>query len=91
MVTAQKLRLLHAGIRRLATKYRPAYQARFGVPVNHEDMLATIMAFSYLLVIGIERLGLPLSRTEAEDLYYLWRVFAVLMGIHPADASHDDA
>src|SRR5690606_23461465 len=61
------------------------------VPVNHEDMLATIMAFSYLLVEGIARLGLPLAPEEAGDLYYIWRTFALLMGIHPEGQPHDDS
>lgn len=91
VVTAQKLRLLHAGVRVLAGKYRPDYVGRFGVPVNHEDMLATIMGFSWLLIDGVRRLGLPLSGQEAEDLYYLWRVFALLMGIAPAGRPHDDS
>jgi hypothetical protein len=91
VVTARKLRLLHAGIRALAAKYRPGYEARFGPPVNHEDMLATIMGFSYLLIDGLRRLGLPFSDDEAEDLYYLWRIFALLMGIHPPGLPHDDS
>jgi hypothetical protein len=91
IVTAQKLRLLHAGIRVLAGKYRPDYVQRFGAPVNHEDMLGTIMGFSYLLIDGVRRLGLPLSDDEAEDLYYLWRVFAMLMGITPSGRPHDDS
>jgi hypothetical protein len=91
IVTAQKLRLLHAGVRALVPKYRPDYQTRFGAPVNHEDMLATIMGFSYLLIEGIRRLGLPLAAEEAEDLYYMWRVFALLMGIHPPGQPHDDS
>jgi hypothetical protein len=91
VVTAQKLRLLHAGVRVLAGTYRPHYVERFGVPVNHEDMLATIMGFSWLLIDGVRRLGLPLSDQEAEDLYYLWRVFALLMGITPPGRPHDDS
>ena len=62
IVTAQKLRLLHAGIRAIAGRYRPQYTERFGVPVNHEDMLATIMGFSWLLIDGVRRLDLPLGR-----------------------------
>ena len=89
LVTAQKLRLLHAGVRAIADRSRPHYRERFGPPVNHEDMLATIMGFSWLLIDGVRRLGLPLSGQEAEDLYYLWRVFALLMGITPAGRPHD--
>lgn len=91
IVTARKLRLLHAGIRAITARHRPRYVEQFGRPVNHEDMLATIMAFSFLLVDGIRRLGLPLSDTDADDLYYVWRVFAVLMGIHPDGRPHDDS
>ena len=91
IVTAQKLRLLHAGIRAIAGRYRPHYQERFGVPVNHEDMLATIMGFSWLLIDGVRRLDLPLGHEEAADLYYLWRIFALLMGIHPPGRPHDDS
>lgn len=91
VVTAHKLRLLHAGIRALTYQCRPGFEARHGVPVNHEDMLATIMAFSWLVVDGIRRLGLPLSEEEAEDLYYVWKVFAQVMGIHPPDRPDDDS
>ncbi|MEO5818900.1 MAG: oxygenase MpaB family protein [Vicinamibacteraceae bacterium] len=91
IVTAQKLRLLHAGVRAIAGRYRPNYQERFGAPVNHEDMLATIMGFSFLLIDGVRRLGLPLGTEEAEDLYYVWRVFALLMGIAPPGRPHDDS
>lgn len=91
IVTARKLRLLHAGVRTVAARYRPGYAERFGVAVNHEDMLATIMGFSLLLIDGIRRLGLPLADEEAGDLYYLWRTFAVLMGIHPDGLPHDDS
>ncbi len=91
VITAQKLRLLHAGIRVLTRRYVPDYEARFGVPVNHEDMLATIMAFSWLVVDGLARLGLPLTQPDADAYYALWREFARLMGIHPEGRPDDDS
>src|SRR3954469_1508749 len=81
VVTAQKLRLLHAGVRAMTPRFRRGYEERHGVPVNHEDMLATIMGFSYLVIEGIRRLGLTLPDEEAEDYYYLWYVYARMMGI----------
>jgi hypothetical protein len=86
LVTARKLRLLHAGVRTLVPRYRPDYAARFGPPVNLEDMLATIMGFSYLVIAGLRLLRVELSDAEAEDYYYLWHIFAQLMGIHPEAA-----
>jgi hypothetical protein len=91
VVTAQKLRLLHAGVRAIVPHYRPAYIARYGSPVNHEDMLATLMGFSYLVIDGLKKLDLGLTEEEAEDYYYLWRVYALLMGIHPPGAPFDDS
>ena len=86
LITAQKLRLLHAGVRRLVPRHLPEYREKYQVPSNLEDMLGTIMGFSLLVIDGLEELGHTLPREEAEDFYYLWRVFAILMGIHPKGA-----
>lgn len=83
-VTAQKLRLLHAGIRSIVPQVRKTYVDRFGRPVNHEDMLATIMGFSHLVVEGCRRFGVEIGDEEAEDYWYLWRQFARMMGIAPS-------
>ncbi|MEM9597858.1 MAG: oxygenase MpaB family protein, partial [Acidobacteriota bacterium] len=88
-LTARKLRLLHAGIRRIVPRFRPEYIDRFGPPVNHEDMLATVMGFSHLVVEGIQKLGRHLSEDEADDIWYLWRYFCLDMGIHPEGRPDD--
>ncbi|MCZ7556554.1 MAG: DUF2236 domain-containing protein [Bacteroidia bacterium] len=85
LITAQKVRLLHAGIRHIIDGRMPQYRAEHGIPVNLEDMLATIMGFSYLVITGMRILHCSLTRDEEEDLFYLWRVFALLCGIHPPD------
>jgi hypothetical protein len=83
VITAQKLRLLHAGVRHLTRKYRPEYSETYGVPVNLEDMLGTVLGFSLLVIQGWRTLGAGLTRAEEEDFLYLWMVFARLAGIHP--------
>ncbi len=90
IVTAPKIRLLHAGVRKIVREQLEDYELRYHVPVNLEDMLGTIMGFSYLVITGLKQLRIGLSDDQAEDLYYLWRVFAQMMGIHPegqADSS----
>jgi len=42
-----------------------------------------VMGFSYLVIEGFRILGVGLRPDEEEDLYYLWRVYAQLVGIHP--------
>ena len=83
VITAQKLRLLHAGVRHIAERYRPGFTQKYGVPVNLEDMLVTIMGFSYILVMGWRTLNVGLTTGEEEDCLYLWKVYALMMGIHP--------
>ena len=83
VITAQKMRLMHAGVRTLVPGHRPGYEGRYGAPINQEDRLATIIAFSYLVIDGLRKLDVPLTDAEAEDYYYLWQVYARLSGIHP--------
>lgn len=85
ITTAQKMRLLHAALRvQILPKALPGFDAaKLGPPINLEDMLATVMGFSYLVIDGLRILGAGLEEREEEDLYYLWRVFARLVGIHP--------
>jgi len=91
IITIPKIRLLHAAIRRQVCDRMPDYESQnnpsthipFGKPVNLEDMLGTVMGFSYLVIVGLEQLKIPLTGEEKEDFYYLWRVFAQMMGIYP--------
>ncbi|MEO1369620.1 MAG: oxygenase MpaB family protein, partial [Acidobacteriota bacterium] len=82
---AMKLRLLHGGVRLLVPEHRPDYTERFGSPVNHEDMLATLMGFSLLVLDGIETLGFSMDDAESEAYWSMWRHFARLMGIAPSE------
>ena len=91
VITAQKLRLLHAGVRRLAERYRPEYTRKYGVPANLEDMLVTMMGFSYILLMGLRSLGAGLTPAQEEDCFYLWRVYALMLGIHPEGHPESDA
>lgn len=90
VITAQKLRLLHAGIRRLTEKYRPGYSQKYGVPANMEDMLVTMMGFSYILLMGLRTLNVGLTPAQEEDCFYLWRVYTLMMGIHPEGHPESD-
>ncbi len=85
IITIPKIRLLHAGVRHIVRKHLPDYENAYGVPVNLEDMLGTVMGFSYLVITGLRKLDVGLTDEEAEDHYYLWRVFGQMMGIHPKD------
>jgi hypothetical protein len=95
-IAAQEMRLLHAGVRTnvapevLGAAGLADFRARFGAPINQEDMAGTIIGFSLLVVDGLATLGLPLEPQVAEDYYYVWRVFAHGMGLR-APGVPDDA
>jgi len=80
--TAQKVRLMHAAVRHLLThdpnnRWDPA----FGMPVNQEDMLGTLMSFSFLVLDGLERLGVTLRATDAQAYFEAWMAVGQLMGV----------
>jgi hypothetical protein len=83
LITAQKVRLLHAGIRSVVRRMSPEFERRYGTPVNQEDMIAMIVGYSFTVLRGLRTLGVGLRRKEEEDFFYVWKVFGLMIGIHP--------
>jgi hypothetical protein len=56
-----------------------------GVPINQEDLLVTQLAFSIVLLMGLERLGVldAESASEMECYLHMWRYIGHLMGVEP--------
>jgi hypothetical protein len=50
----------------------------------------TIMGFSYILLMGLRTLDAGLTPAQEEDCFYLWRVYALMMGIHPGGHPESD-
>lgn len=55
-----------------------------GVPVNQEDMLGTLMAFSIVVLRGLRRLGAHFTDEEAQAYYHRWTAVGVMLGLQPA-------
>jgi hypothetical protein len=83
VVTGQKLRLLHAGVRRVVRKNLPTFEESFGTPISQLDMVFTIMTFSVHVIDGVAALGVKWSDEDAEDYFYLWYMYGLLQGIDP--------
>jgi len=83
IVTGQKLRLLHAGVRHVVCKSDPAYAARFGTPICQEDLVYTIVTFSHYVIEALGTFDVPRHAALSEDYFYLWRVYGELQGIRP--------
>ena len=76
-----EVRALHASVRTRLSK-RGWDVEKYGVPVNQEDMVVTLLAFSYNVLIGVEFLkGSRVSEEEEGDYLHLWRYLGHLLGV----------
>lgn len=79
----QKVRLMHSAIRYLIKQTGRWSVADSGLPICQEDMLGTLMMFSYIVVRDLRKLGAEISHQEAEDFLYFWRVVGEMLGVMP--------
>lgn len=79
-LTIQKVRLMHATIRRLAPT-SPSWKPEYGVPVNQEDLAGTLMAFSQIAVDGLEKLGIEITDQDRQAYLHCWNVAGHVLGI----------
>ena len=80
--TIQKVRLMHAGIRHmiLEDKEHP-WDPSFGVPINQEDLAGTLMTFSFIVLSGLEQLGIEVHADDAAGYVQTWSAIGRLMGV----------
>ncbi len=83
--SAQKVRLMHAAVRHLIQHHRSRpWPSEYGIPINQEDLAGTLMTFSFLVLDGLQKLGIELSTTEREAFLYTWVEVGRLLGIESA-------
>ncbi|MDN4163953.1 oxygenase MpaB family protein [Cytophagales bacterium LB-30] len=80
LLAINKVRLIHAIARYYLSK-QSAWDKQWGAPINQEDMAGTNLAFSYIILLGLERSGFTLSKTEKEDFLHTWRYIGYLLHI----------
>lgn len=67
-----RTRLIHALVR-YHIRAHNAWDMQWGLPVNQEDMAGTNLAFSYIIIRGLESSGVRMSSREKEDFLHAWR------------------
>lgn len=75
-----KIRLLHAMARHHLLQSCEWNNGR-GLPVNQEDMAGTNLAFSMIVLRGMDRLGLSVSNSDRKAFMHLWNVIGFMMGL----------
>ncbi len=86
--SAQKIRLLHATIRHFL---RHGWDMSRGLPVNQEDLAATIFSFSVVVPRGLAKLGVDLSQQDRDAFFHVWTIIGHLMGVDERLNPHDFA
>ncbi|MCC5928930.1 MAG: DUF2236 domain-containing protein [Cyclobacteriaceae bacterium] len=75
-----KTRLRHAVVRYFTLKSE--WNNDWGVPVNQEDMAGTNLAFSLIVLKGLEKFGFDISLDEKNAWLHAWKYIGFLLGIH---------
>jgi hypothetical protein len=78
--SAQKVRLLHATIRHFL-RHRTDWDMNLGLPINQEDLAATVCSFSVMVPRGLATLGVDLPTQDRDDFFHIWNVIGHLMGV----------
>lgn len=54
---------------------------RHPVPINQEDQAYVLLTFSYVVVRGLERMGVKLTPQDRDAYVHLWNVVGHIMGV----------
>ncbi len=86
--TAQKVRLIHSGIRHILLEGPKQHVAelepwdpQLGMPINQEDLAGTLLTFAVSVTVGLGYLGVDLEHQECEDYLHAWKVVAHFLGL----------
>jgi hypothetical protein len=78
-----QVRFIHTNVRKRLSMKETTYPSSSGVPINQEDLLATLTSFSVAPLYTLQRMGISPSTQEREDYIALWRHIGFYMGIEP--------
>jgi hypothetical protein len=98
IATALKVRMMHASIRTYFLQEVGKGHIEYdvdttGYPINQEDLLGTMLSFSYVVIEGISKFGFKISAEEKEAIIHLWKCIGHLIGIDDVNliTNYDDA
>jgi hypothetical protein len=62
----------------------PYWDAAWGLPINQEDLLETLLTFTEIVFEGFDRSGVRYSDAQADAYLHAWSVVGYLLGIRPS-------
>jgi ER-bound oxygenase mpaB/B'/Rubber oxygenase, catalytic domain len=72
----RRVRVMHAAIRHHVARLDPG-----GVAVNQEELLGTLLSFTWPPFRALEKYGLPLGGADRDAYLFTWSVIGALLGI----------
>lgn len=85
MMTVQKLRMIHSGIRIMLTLPRDPEKAwdhaRFGAPINQVDTCEAVLDFCFCTIDGLAKLGIEQTDAQQEATLCAWKTVGHLLGM----------
>jgi len=99
MVTVQKLRMIHSGIRIMLTLPKdPAKRwdtATLGEPINQEALCEAILCFCFCTIASLAKLGIVQTEAQQEGTLCAWKTVGHLLGLseelQPVDVAEAQA
>lgn len=82
LITAQKVRLIHAAIRYFVQEAGWDAEEN-GLPINQEDLAGTLQSFSSLILEGLEQMGFKLTNEQIDGYFHCWRIAGHIVGVDP--------
>ncbi|MGF1532239.1 MAG: oxygenase MpaB family protein [Bernardetiaceae bacterium] len=78
-----RVRLMHAAVRVKVWESGRWDTARWGQPINQEDLAGTLFAFSLIVILGLRKLGYRISAKEAMVYFRRWHLIGERLGVAP--------
>ena len=79
-----RVRLLHTFVRRHVGIDDAKKGLNLPLAINQAEMAWVACGFSYVVLVGLERLGVYLTDDDKRAYHHLWRYANYLMGVNPA-------
>jgi hypothetical protein len=79
------VRLMHASVRNFVARQPPerdhVIESAIGLPINQEDLLGTMLAFSVVTLRAVSAAGITVDQADRDAYLHFWNVMGVLLGI----------
>jgi hypothetical protein len=81
IISLAKVRMIHSFGRYFIQHHANDWNTEWGKPINQEDLLGTNLAFSLLVIRGLDKLGKSPGKQVYESLLHYWKVIGWYLGL----------